>query len=182
MRGFHPRIVQRRALLEAHILQHLRQRLEQMRRLADAGFPSCASTASTCSAAISPSPVVEKSRQDDMAGLFAADIEAALVHLLQHIAVAHRGARQRQVQRSQITIQPGIRHHRADHAAALELAAFRPALGDQGQDLVAVDDAGPFRRPSPPGRHRRPARCRNRRALRAPWRTSPGARSSRNPD
>ena len=33
----------------------------EMRRLADAGLPSCASTASTCSAAISPSPVVEKS-------------------------------------------------------------------------------------------------------------------------
>ena len=58
-----------------------------------------------------------------------------------HIAVAHRGARQLQAQPAQIAVQPDIRHHRADHAAALELLAFRPAFGDQGQDLVAVDDA-----------------------------------------
>ena len=68
-------------------------------------------------------------------------LKPPLRHLLQHIAVAHRRARQLQVQAPEITVQPGIGHHRADHAAALELAVLRPALGDQRQDLVAIDDA-----------------------------------------
>ena len=104
-------------------------------------MPSCASTASTCSAAISPSPVVEKSDRMMWPDCSPPTLKPPLCHLLQHIAVAHRRARQGQIQGLEITVQPGIGHHRADHAAALELVALRPAFGDQGQDLVAVDDA-----------------------------------------
>ena len=47
-----------------------------------------------------------------------------------------------------------------------------PAFGDDGDQLVAVDRHGPVRRRSRRDRHRHPARCRCRRASRAPWRDS----------
>ena len=86
-------VFQRRALLEAHILQHLRQRLEKMRRLGG-GLSFLGQHRQHLQRRDQPVAGGGEVRQDDMAGLFAADIEAALGHFFQHIAVAHRGARQ----------------------------------------------------------------------------------------
>ena len=149
----------------------------------EAGLPSCAITASTCKRRDQPVAGGGEIRKNDVAGLFAAHIEAAFVHLFEHIAVAHRGARQIKTQR--------LLRYRSRPALDITVPTTPPPLSSspldqllaiKSQNLVAVDDAAHAHPPSPPGRRRHPARCRNRRALRAPWRTSLAARSNRNPD
>src|SRR5205823_12722234 len=76
----------------------------------------------------------------DVAGLLAADIEAAFAHFFDDIAVAHGRAHELQILAREVTFQPDIRHHRADHAATLQLSVLRPGTRDQSQDLIAVDD------------------------------------------
>ena len=85
--------------------------------------------------------MVEKSDRTMWPGLLAADIEAVLAHMLDDIAVADRGARQRQVQALQIALEAEIGHDGGDHAAAREPAATAASSGDQRHDLVAIDDA-----------------------------------------
>ena len=44
-------------------------------------------------------------RHDDVAGLLAAEIEAALAHVLEHIAVADRRARERKPETFQVALE-----------------------------------------------------------------------------
>ena len=78
--------------------------------------------------------------QDDVAGLFATEVEAALAHPFHDIAVADLGALQREVVVVQQPLEPEVGHDRGDHTTALEQATFCPVEGDEGHDLVAVDD------------------------------------------
>ena len=75
-----------------------------------------------------------------MARLLAADIEAVLAHVLHDMAIADRRARHREAQPLEIALEPEVRHHGGDDAAAGQLTAAMPALGDHGHDLVTVDD------------------------------------------
>ena len=75
-----------------------------------------------------------------MAGLLAADVDAAGAHALGHIAVADLGTVQRDALRRQKTFQPQVGHHRRDHAVPGQPPGPAPILRDQAQDLVAVDD------------------------------------------
>ena len=68
--------------------------------------------------------------------------EAALLHALHHIAVAHRGPLQRQLAVGQEALEAEVGHHGGDHAAAPQPPGLGPGLGDDGHDLVAVDGAG----------------------------------------
>src|SRR6185437_6402555 len=133
----------RLAVLEAHIVEHLRQRFVEVRRLAGAfvfvrdhgQYLQCRNEAVARGREIA---------EDDVAGLFAAHVEAAFVHHAQHIAIAHGGAREGEVETFQVAFQTGVRHHGADDAAALEFAAALPGASDEGEDLVAVDDLAVF--------------------------------------
>ena len=76
-----------------------------------------------------------------MAGLLAADIVAVLAHMLDHVAVADRGALQPETEILQIALEPEIGHDRGDDAAAGEPSAPQPGLGDHRHQLIAVDHA-----------------------------------------
>ena len=76
-----------------------------------------------------------------MAGLFAADIEAAGAHPLDHIAVTDLGAVQRDPLPGQIAFQPEIRHHGGDDAAAGQTPGRLEIARDHRQHLIAIDDA-----------------------------------------
>ena len=79
-------------------------------------------------------------RQDNVAGLFATDIVTARAHALEHIAVADRRAHQLQANAAEIALEAEIGHHGGDDAGLAETAVFLPACGDDGEQLVAVDD------------------------------------------
>ena len=77
--------------------------------------------------------------EDDVAGLLAADVAAALAHLLEHVAVTDLGAQQLEPGppasvRVRGWTSPSRRCRRPKLAAAME------AERDQGHQLVAVDD------------------------------------------
>ena len=77
--------------------------------------------------------------QDDVAGLLAADVAAAVEHLLQHIAVADICPEQCQAQVTQVVFQPQVRHHSRNDAAAGEAIVFMPIAGHQAHQLVTVE-------------------------------------------
>src|SRR3546814_12507740 len=79
-------------------------------------------------------------RQDHMSRLCAADIEAAFLHPVEHMAVADLGALEPQPLALQKAFEAEVRHHRRDDAAALKPSLPGPARADQPHDLVAVDD------------------------------------------
>ena len=95
-----PRAARRR--LEADVLEQLRQRLELAQQLARGRLaPRPARRAPAA-------PRRGRRRwcmigEDDVAGLLAADVEAALAHLLEHVAVADLGAQQRQARCARAT-------------------------------------------------------------------------------
>ena len=82
--------------------------------------------------------------QHDVAGLLAAYVVKALLHFLDDVTVADLRARQLEVQRFEIAVEPGVRHHRADDAATLERPRLVPGMRDQSQNLVSVDDVAAF--------------------------------------
>ena len=117
--------------------------------------------------------------QDDVPGLLAADVEAVLAHVLQHVAVADRGAHHRQAEPLDVAFEPEVRHHRGDEAALAEPPVLHPALGDDGHQLVAVDDLALLVHHQQPVGVAVERDADVRRASRAPWRPAPRARSSR---
>ena len=75
-----------------------------------------------------------------MSGWFAADIHALGAHRLNHITIADFGPLQDEVLTRQELFQPHVRHDRRDDAAAFQGVAPFQKRGDQGEDLVAIDD------------------------------------------
>ena len=75
-----------------------------------------------------------------MSRLLAADIVTPGAHPFEHVAIADGGAHERDSVRLQISLKAEVRHHRRDQAAAAKSPAAVPGGGDQGHELVAVDD------------------------------------------
>ena len=91
-----------------------------------AGLPSFLTIASTCmrrDEAVAGRRIVG---QDHVAGLLAADVVALLDHALEHVAVADRGALQRQAEAGEMALEAEIRHDGRDDAG-LRRAARRRA-------------------------------------------------------
>ena len=78
-----------RAAVEADVLEQLRQRLELAQHLARRrlGFDQGGEHLEPCDQPVAGGRMVG---EDDVARLLAADIAAALAHLLEHVAVADR--------------------------------------------------------------------------------------------
>ena len=114
---------------------------------------------STCSAETMPSPVVCLSRQM-MWPEFSPPSCQPLAQLLQHVAVADLGARERNARARQRLLEAEVGHQRAGEPA---LATPAPLVSrrDHVQQLVAVVER-PRDPPSLRGRRRRRARCRDR--------------------
>ena len=81
-----------------------------------------------------------------MARLLAADIVAVLAHMLDHVAVADRRAREAETEALQIALEPEIGHHGGDDAAAGKPPAPEPGFGDDRHELIAVDHVPAARR------------------------------------
>ena len=79
-----------------------------------------------------------------MAGLLAADVDAALAHHFHHVAIAHARAVQLDIAGFEETFQPQIGHDGCHDAAALQPAGRAPGFGDQRKHLVAVDQLAAF--------------------------------------
>ncbi len=140
-RAAHRHVVERlAAILVADVLQDLRQRLEPLADLAHrlAALRHHREHLQRGDQAVAGGREI---RQHDMARLLAADIVAVLAHLLDHVAVADRRAREIEPETLEIALEPEIGHHRGDDAAARKPSALLPGLGDHRHELVAVDDA-----------------------------------------
>ena len=75
-----------------------------------------------------------------MAGLLAADVGAAALHLLVHVAVADLGLDDVDAAGAQGLVQSEIGHDRRDHDVALESPAALQVTGGDGERVVAVAD------------------------------------------
>ena len=79
-----------------------------------------------------------------MSRRLAADVEAALAHVFEHVAVADRSARQRQPDTREVALQPEIGHDGGDDPGLAQPAVAHPAFGHHRQQLVAVDQMAFF--------------------------------------
>ena len=171
-RGFHLGVLQRLAVAVAHVLHHLRQRIEAVAhfRHRPAVLLHHREHLQRGDEAVAGRRIV---RHDDVAGLLAAEIDAALAHVLEHVAVADRRARERKTEALQVALEAEIRHHgrrpRPAWTADCPPASSPPPRRGTGRRRPR----GPSRPRSRRGRRRRRARCRCRRASRAPWRRAP---------
>ena len=84
--------LERRAAVEADILEQLRHRLELRAAARSPACPASTSAASTCSPATSPSPVVAWSVRMMWPDCSPPTLQPHLAHRLEHIAVADLGA------------------------------------------------------------------------------------------
>jgi hypothetical protein len=125
-RRLHLGIFERLAAAVAHVLEHLRQRLEAVadfrHRLVLFHHRQHLQRGDK---AVAGRGVVG---QDDVAGRLAADIVAVLAHVLEHVAVADRRAHQRKLQLLQMPLEAEIGHHGGDDAGLGEPAIFAPAF------------------------------------------------------
>src|SRR5207253_78302 len=80
-------------------------------------------------------------RQDDVARLLAADIEAALAHRLADITVADISAEEAKVETAEITFEPEVGHDGGDDPVPREPSFVLPVARNHRHQLVAVDDA-----------------------------------------
>src|SRR5262245_3082561 len=136
----HRDIVERlAAIFVAHALQDLRQRLEAIANFADRP-PALRDYRQELERGHETVARGREIRQDDMARLLAADIVAVLAHMLDHVSVADRRAREPKLDALQIALKPQIGHDGGDDAAAREPPALLPRLGNHRHELVAVDD------------------------------------------
>src|SRR6185437_1336486 len=135
----HLGVAERLAPAQPHILEKLRRRLENVSGLARRPvlFGKHRKHLERRDQAVARGDEIA---EDDVAGLLAADIETAFAHFFDDVAVADGSAHQLEVLFREIAFQPDVRHHGADDAAALQLAAPNPGARDQSQHLIAVDD------------------------------------------
>ncbi len=124
---------------EAHVLEHLRHRLEAPAHLRHRPVAPLHQRhhLERCHQPVAGGRVVG---QDDVAGLLAAEVVAVEAHVLQHVAVADGGAGQRQADGGEVALQPEVGHQRRHDAGLAELAVLLPVGGDRRHQLVAVDD------------------------------------------
>jgi len=125
---------------ERHVLEHLGQRFENPGHLARlaAVLNQHGEHLERRDQAVAGGGIVA---EHDMAGLLATQVVTALAHALDHVTVADRGAPQIQAEPAQVALQAQVGHHRADDAAALQYLRLLPGMGDQAEDLVAIDQA-----------------------------------------
>src|SRR5688572_22510736 len=77
---------------------------------------------------------------DDVSGLLSAEDRAPLEHHLQHVLVADVRAAKLDAVVLELLLEAEVRHHRRDHASALQLTALPEMLRPEVDDLVAVAD------------------------------------------
>lgn len=79
--------------------------------------------------------------EDRVARLLAAKLVAALIHLFEHVAVAHARADEADAVFAAELVKAEVRHHRRNDRAARELPAALHVRAADGKHLVAVDNA-----------------------------------------
>src|SRR4051812_42380561 len=79
-----------------------------------------------------------------MAGLLATDIIIVLAHVLDDIAVADLRARKTKALVPKEALKAEIGHDGRDDTVAAQLLALGPAFGDDGHQLIAIDDRTVF--------------------------------------
>ena len=70
-----------------------------------------------------------------------AHIEAITAHVIEHVAVADGRSHQRELQFLKIALKAEIGHHRRNDAARGKAAIRLPALGNDREELIAIDHA-----------------------------------------
>src|SRR6267378_8308397 len=137
-RGAHALMLMGFAIPIADILGDLRQRVEAManhrNRLAD--LLDHRQDLQGRDEAVAGRGVV---RQDDMARRLAAEIDALLAHLLEHIAVADLDTMHLDPEPVEMALQAEIRHDGGDEAGLCQPPVLVPTLRDYGEQLIAVD-------------------------------------------
>src|SRR5262249_55953963 len=78
------------------------------------------------------------------AGRLAAHVTSLLAHLLEHVAIADGRAQERYTDTSEITLETEIGHDGGNDARASEAPVLLPAFGDDGEELISVDDTTAF--------------------------------------
>ena len=160
-------LLERPAAVQAAVAQPLRQRLERPAELAHRPL-----LAAHHREHLQPGEQAVAGRgevgHDDVAGLLAAEVVARGAHLLDHVAVADLGAVQASARGS-----AGSARGRGSTSwwrpRRRRAAGRRPASsGRAGPGSGRRRSARRARRPARCGRHRRRARCRDRRRARAP--------------
>ena len=136
-------MLQRLAAGEADIFQQLRHGIEFVERLA-CGLARSDQRRQHLKRRDRPVARGRIVGQDHVPRLFAPDIEAALAHPFQHIAVADLGALQRDTLVRQEPLQAQVRHDRRDQPAAAQCARSGKIGGDQCHDLIAIDQPAFF--------------------------------------
>ncbi len=128
--GAHRRLLERLAAVQATVAQALGQGREHPAELAHRSIltDQQRQDLQRCQHAVAGGGEVA---HDQMAGLLAAQIVAALAHLLDHVAIADLGAVQLEPLAGQEALEAEIGHDRRDHAVALELASALPLRGEQ---------------------------------------------------
>src|SRR5262249_25509998 len=78
--------------------------------------------------------------KDDVARLFATNVQSRIAHLFRDVAIAHPGPPQLQTELRNTSFQSQVRHDGGDHGVADQAPADRPRRGDQCQYLVTIDE------------------------------------------
>src|SRR3984893_13042179 len=76
-----------------------------------------------------------------MARGFAADIETVGAHVVEHVAIADRSAREGNSHLVEITLETKVGHHCCDDAAYGQPSLLFPALRDHCEELIPIDHA-----------------------------------------
>ncbi len=136
-------VVQRLAAGEADILEQLGDRVELAGQLAHrpAALDHDGQDLKRRHQAVAGGGMVV---QDQVARLFAAQVEPARSHPLHDVTVADLGPLQHEAVAGQGALKAQVGHHGGDHAAALQHAPPGPVTADQRHDLVAVDHLAVF--------------------------------------
>ena len=131
------------AALVADVFEDLRQRIEQMADIADGAleFADHGQHLQGGDEAVARGGII---RQDHVAGLFAAEIVTVLAHMFEDVAIADGGAGQSEADAAEIALEAEIGHDGGDDARLGEAAIILPAFGDDGHELVAIDDLALF--------------------------------------
>jgi hypothetical protein len=110
-------------------------------------------------AVMRPSPVVVWSREMHVAGLLAAEVVAAPLHLLEHVAVADLGLHDADAEVAHRELEPEVAHVGGDERAVGEPALLGELAGGDREERVAVDELAALvdekQRSASPSRRRR---------------------------
>ena len=108
---------------------------------AESGRPRRTTRSHSSTPVSRPSPVVARSREDDVARLLAAEHEVVRLERGEHVAVADRRLDDVDARVGERAPQPEVRHHgHRDRAVAEPAPRVRGRARAISHDLVAVDD------------------------------------------